>query len=186
LLNKFLLLLLIGVNTTKKYANKKTILLFFIIAHLAYLAMSFTLPLIQKGMSVRLFDLNMFQGYDLQYATTFVNEITPLGRTIYFYAQFPLDLIYPLAVSIFFCLFFYHQTKNKKLALMGFSSMVVDYTENSLVFIMLNSASLTSGIVMAASVSTIIKGVLYLINYGLTIYLFVRLLVRNRRKFKQG
>ncbi|MFH0767316.1 MAG: hypothetical protein ABH890_05185 [Bacillota bacterium] len=158
----------------KRFIQTKYIILLFVCAHLIYLGMDFVIPVIQEGVSLPIFDFRMFRGYDLAYATTFVNELSDKGKIAYLWIQLPLDFIYPLLVSTFFYLFFLQQTKNNKIALIGYSSMIFDYLENILIIVILTSTQLSALIVGTASVVTIIKGVFYVINYGLTIFLLIR------------
>ncbi len=164
--------------------NKNLIIILFIIAHAVFLVMNFIQPLIVTGVSVKMFDLMMFKGYDLAYATTFVNEISQQGKNVYLFVQVPLDFIYPLLVSAFFYLFFLDQTRNKKIASLGFVSMVFDYMENIFVIVILTTVNLTDTIVGIASIATIIKGGFYVINYGLVVYLLIRCRYRMGCPFK--
>lgn len=131
-------------------------------------------PSIVEGVSVKMFDLMMFKGYDLAYATTFVNEISDRGRNIYLFVQIPLDFLYPLLLSTFFSLFFYEQTKKRDLAFLGYATMIFDYMENIFVILILTTSNLSPNIVSIASKATISKGIFYVINYGLTIFLLIR------------
>lgn len=158
----------------KKIIKKQKIVILFVVAHLILLTMYFFMPIIQEGVSVQMFDLTMFKGFDLAHAQTFVNELSTQGRTYYLFLQIPLDFLYPLLVSTFFYLFFLDQTRNKKFAVIGYSSMMFDYLENIFVIIILTRATLTNELVSVASVVTIIKACFYVVNYGITIVLLGR------------
>ncbi len=158
----------------RKVIKKQKIVILFVVAHLIMLVMNIFIPIIQEGVSVQMFDLTMFKGFDLVHAQTFVSELSPQGRTYYLFLQIPLDFLYPLLVSTFFYLFFLDQTGNKKFAALGYASMLFDYSENVFVIIILTTTSLTHELVAVASIVTIIKACFYVINYGLTIFLLIR------------
>lgn len=158
----------------KPWLSKNRIVILFLTAHLIYLVMMIIGPLITKDMTLEIFDIRMFGGYNLNDVNQFNQEISDYGRNIYLYVQIPLDLLYPLLASLFFFSYFKREFKNKNIAMIGFLSMIFDYAENICVIIFLTSSSLTSGIVMIGSISTILKGIFYLINYGVAIYLILR------------
>lgn len=147
--------------------------------------MDLVTPLITEGVSVQMFDLMMFKGYDLAFATTFVSEISSQGRSLYLFVQMPLDFIYPLLLSIFFYLFFLEQTKNKNFALLGFASVIFDYAENISVIIMLTNTNLIAPVVGFASFATITKGIFYVLNYSITIFLLIRCFVQRRKRLQK-
>jgi len=152
-----------------KYRNILSVgvlIIFFVMEYLSIL--------IQEGVSVRMFDLRMFTGYDFNYATTFLSEISEKGKNIYLWVQLPLDFIFPLFIAAFFSIFFYEKTKRKEMVFLGFAPMIFDYTENILIIIMLTTVNLTPSIVQIASIATIIKGILYTVNIIYTIILYVR------------
>ncbi|GEM_PF-1242013 len=158
----------------KKLIKKQKIVILFIAAHLIMLTMYILMPNITDGVSVQMFDLTMFRGFDLIHAQTFVSELSASGKSYYLFMQIPLDFIYPLLVSTFFYLFFLDQIGNKKIASLGYASMLFDYLENIFVVIILTTANLTQTLVAFASAATIIKACFYVINYGLTLYLLAR------------
>lgn len=149
-----------------------------------YFVMDYLQIMIVKGTSLQLFDVMMFKGYDLAYANQFINEISNQGKNIYLFAQIPLDFIFPILFSVIFYLFFFEQTNNKKIALLGFSSAVFDYAENILVIMMLTTTNLTQGLVGTASVVTMLKGAIYFINIGFMVFLAIRCRYRKGCPFK--
>jgi len=165
----------------KKYVTNRNILIAFIIAHLAFVAMAFILPAITKGTGYTFFDLRMFQGYSFDYARGLIFALDTRAVGLYFLVQLPLDLIYPLMASLFFALLFYKHSGKTGLVILGFSSMVIDYLENLLVVVMLSGASLAPGLVLASSTVTIVKAFLYALNYGLAVFFLVRSLVGKKR-----
>ncbi len=173
-----------------KKNRHKLIILLFIAAHVIFFVMTLIQPSIVEGVSLKMFDLMMFKGYDLAYATTFINEISNRGRNIYLFVQIPLDFLYPLLLSIFFSLFFYEQTKSRDLAFLGFATMIFDYMENIFIILILTSTNLSSNIVGIASKATITKGIFYALNYGITVFLLIRCRykkgcpIKNRLKTK--
>lgn len=164
--------------------NKSKILILFVVAHIILLSMVILMPNIQSGVSLQMFDLTMFKGFDLAYAQTFISELSDRGRSYYLFVQIPMDFLYPLLISTFFYLYFLDQTKNRKLAYLGFGSMIFDYLENIFVIVMLTTSSLTQGLVFVASMFTIIKAIFYAINYGLTVLLLGRYLYKKYQEMK--
>lgn len=170
----------------KPWLSKNRIVIFFLTAHLIYLVMMFIGPLITKGMTLEIFDLRMFSGYNLNDVNQFNQEISDHGRDIYLYAQIPLDFIYPLLTSFFFFFYFKQEFKYKNIAYIGFLSMIFDYAENICVMIFLTSSGFTSEFVMIGSISTILKGVFYLINYTIAIYFLARCVIKKIYKKTSG
>ncbi|HBY65838.1 MAG TPA: hypothetical protein DEG42_05625 [Acholeplasmataceae bacterium] len=170
----------------KHWLFKYRIPILFLFAHLIYLVMNIIGPLVTEGMNLDIFDLRMFGGYDLTYITQFNQEISDQGRRIYLFVQLPLDFIYPLLTSLFFYAYFKQEFKVKKLAAIGFLSMTFDYMENIFVIFFLTSSHLTSGFVMIGSISTILKGIFYLINYGLSLFFLSRCIVKRIIKKTSG
>jgi len=171
-----------------KPVRTRTIVLFFLIAHAAYLAMGFTLPSIADGPAVPLFDLRMFSGYDDAYAALFLAGLTATGRAVYLYAQFPLDTVYPVAGALFFSLLFLRRTGSRPLATAGLFPMAFDLLENALVFTMIASGSAAPAVVSLASFATVAKGFAYVACYGAAAFLSASALVawlRRRSRTRQ-
>ena len=170
----------------KHWLFKNRIPILFLSAHLIYLVMNIIGPLVTEGMTLDIFDLRMIGGYDLTYVNQFNQELSDQGRTIYLFVQLPLDFIYPLLTSLFFYAYFRQEFRIKKLAMIGFLSMTFDYIENIFVIFFLTSSHLTSGFVMIGSISTILKGIFYLINYGLSLFFLGRCVIKKIIKKTSG
>ncbi len=170
----------------KDWLFKYRIPVLFLLAHLVYLIMNIIGPLVNEGMTLDIFDLRMFSGYDLNYVNQFNLDISDQGRTIYLFVQIPLDFIYPLLTSLFFFSYFKQELKHKKFAYVGFLSMTFDYIENICVIFFLTASNLSEGFVMLGSISTIIKGIFYLIFYGGSLFFLGRCLIKKIIKKTSG
>jgi hypothetical protein len=170
----------------KSWLTKNRVAILFLTAHLVYLVMMIIGPSVTQGMTLEIFDLRMLSGYDLNDVNQFNQEISNHGKDIYLFVQIPLDFIYPLLTSLFFFSYFKREFKHKNIAFIGFLSMIFDYAENICVIFFLTSLSLTSGFVMIGSISTILKGAFYLINYTIAIFFLARCIVKKIIKKTSG
>jgi len=167
-----------------EYIKKHLLQILAILVLLIYIMMGFLQGLIVKGTTLQIFDVMMVKGFDLAYVNTFLNQVSMQGKNVYLHLQIPLDFIFPVLMSLIFYLFFLKETNNKKIALFGFSSLIFDYAENIFVIIMLTSLNLSESTVRIASTITIIKGIMYLLNYGLLLFLLIRCRYRKGCPFK--
>ena len=130
---------------------------------------------------IRCFDMNF--GYDYATAQRFLALLSPAGRALYLHAQLPLDFVYPLAYGCCFCgLFFYLTGRFSALQLLPPLLMAFDYAENVCSVVMLRSASLSPGLVAAASALTVVKTLLLYLNAALLLVCAVRFFLRRRRE----
>jgi len=170
----------------KHWLFKYRIPILFLSAHLVYIVMNIIGPLVTEGVTLDIFDLRMLGGYDLAYVDQFNQELSDQGRMIYLFVQLPLDFIYPLLTSLFFYSYFRQEFRVKKFAAIGFLSMTFDYIENIFVIFFLTSDHLSSVFVMIGSISTILKGIFYLFNYGLSLFFLSRCIVKRIIKKTSG
>lgn len=143
------------------------VLLLFFATQAVYLVMLlFTLPHLQQlAGGMKPFDL-LPQGYDSNYAISFMEVIGDDGRTFYLTRQIPLDLIYPGLFAITFAamwLWLLDKIMSPSSvwrwgALLPMLAGFADYIENGLIVAMLTSYPDTSKeVVTAANLFTILK-----------------------------
>ena len=149
------------------------------------LVMNFALiPRIEAGASMRCFDM-CATGYTIEQARTFVSTLPADNMRIYTQVQLPLDFVYPICYTAFFCLLWVVLHGKANWFLLAPAALAAtDYVENSLVLTMLKNPDFAGGIARAASWATTIKTILmYLIILVLVIAIVVCILraVRRRR-----
>jgi hypothetical protein len=162
-----------------KSRRTRTLVVLFAVAHAAWMAMAFVVPLFAGDAPVAFFDLRMFRGYDLAYAEAFMSTVSSAGLSIYRFIQVPLDIVYPVTVGAFFLLLFRPCSRWGLPLLFAPLATVSDLTENVLVFMIMTTGP-EAGTVAAASVFTIIKGFAYAVCYGTALYLLIRSAIRRR------
>lgn len=148
-----------------------------------YLVMVFlTLPHIQQlAGGLKPFDL-LPQGYDIAYATSFLEHIKEEGRHFYLTKQIPLDLIYPGMFAFTFAvmwLWLLHKSADISetwawLALLPILAGIADYIENIFIVTMLYTyPDISNVIVSAASISTIIKSMATTVYFVALLFLIL-------------
>jgi hypothetical protein len=117
---------------------------------------------------MKLFDVSP-SGYTTEYAISLLNAIGPAGRDLYLSLQLPLDFIYPgLFIISYPLLLAWFLKKNYGLESKVYYVLYIpilaglfDYAENVFIIMMLKAyPDLGSGLVIAASLATIIKSIL--------------------------
>ena len=161
-----------------------------------YLVMVFlTLPHIQQlAGGLKPFDL-LPQGYDIAYATSFLEHIKEEGRHFYLTKQIPLDLIYPGMFAFTFAvmwLWLLHKSADISetwawLALLPILAGIADYIENMFIVTMLYTyPDISSVVVSAASFSTIIKSMTTTVYFAALLFLLLFTAVHEFRSRKAG
>ena len=170
----------------KKYSTGRNVILLFSINMIVYLTILFySIPkVVTSAPEMKLFDVSP-SGYTTEYAISLLNAIGPEGRDLYLSLQLPLDFIYPGLFIISYSLLFAwllkksYDLKSKvyyALYLPIFAGLF-DYTENVLVIMMLKAyPDLGSGLVIAASLATIIKSVLSSVFFTLLVLSIVQVI----------
>ena len=147
--------------------SSKKVLLFFLLATIAYLLMLFvTIPKVMAfSDEMRLLDM-MPMGYDLSYVTKLLTTLGQEGRDTYLYNQIPLDMIYPLLFGIGYCLIlaFFLNKMNKLeapylyLCLLPLIAGKADYLENIGIITLLKSyPDISESMVSLTNVFSIVK-----------------------------
>ena len=152
------------------------------------LVMNFALiPRIEEGEPpMRCFDM-CATGYSPDEARAFVAYLGPNALDVYLHRQLPLDFVYPVCYTVFFCLLWVVLRGRPDAVLaLPLSLMVADYTENALVLHMLQHPTFTDAIARAASVATIAKTVLMYATFGTLAVAAVVVAIRAiRRRSRQ-
>lgn len=154
--------------------KKNKTFIIFICAQIIFLMMFIITFWIEKGVSVRIFDVMLFWGYDVAHAQTFINEVSDQGLFLYVYILQPLDMVYPLLMS----LFFYRSLKSdhffKKVTFIAFFVLLFDYAENIFVRLMLTQNSLSSQMVLFSSLMTQLKAWFYMLNFLIIMFVYIK------------
>ena len=177
-------------------ASGRVVLITLIASLGVYLLMLFvTLPHIQQlAGGLKPFDL-LPQGYDIAYATSFLEHIKEEGRHFYLTKQIPLDLIYPGMFAFTFAvmwLWLLHKSADISetwalLALLPILAGIADYIENAFIVTMLYTyPDISNVIVSAASISTIIKSMATTVYFVALLFLLVFTVVLKYRSRRTG
>jgi hypothetical protein len=144
----------------------------------------FSIPsVLEESPEMKLFDMSP-TGYTLEYASHLLEAIGEEGRKKYLSQQLPVDLIYPGLFAVTFTLMLtWVARKISEAKSWLFSAAYVpafaglfDYLENLGIYIMLVSyPNLSHGLVLFASISTILKSLLTVLFYVLLVYVLVLL-----------
>jgi len=167
------------IKAIQKYSTGNNVILLFSLNMVFYLTILFySIPkVVAVAPEMKLFDVSP-SGYTTEYATSLLNAIGPEGRGLYLSLQLPLDFVYPgLFIISYSFLFAWLLKKNYDLESKVYYALYIpilaglfDYTENVFIIMMLNNyPNLSSGLVTAASLATIIKSVLSSIFFTLLI-----------------
>lgn len=176
------------VDSIKSKMNKiswKHWLLFLLLSQVIYSIMQMlTIPGIQKEAGgLPIFDMQ-FLGYSYEYAHKFLSQLTAKGYELYLFYQLPLDLLYPfLNFLTGICTFvllsrIYLKYKDKMLQekyylirnvlILPLASMVFDYLENSMIFVMLSyKEAVPKTFVTLSSIFTLLKSMSAVMFYTL-------------------
>ena len=156
-------------NTLKKLASGKTVLILFTMTMAIYLLMLlYSIPLVESfAPNTALFDLSP-SGYSYQHALSLLEELGNEGRQIYLSRQLPLDFIYPGLFGFSYTLMlFWLFSKSVKdasrlfyLAFIPALGGLFDYLENFFIIRMINAfPDLSPGLVQVASTFTLLKSI---------------------------
>lgn len=173
----------------KKYSGGKTVLVFLISANFLYLLMLFlTIPEVMvyaKGM--KLFDM-LPTGYNLGYATTFLDTLGPDGRRVYLTHQLPVDLLYPFFSAIAYCLLMAWLFKKLNLiekpvvylCLIPLVAGLFDYLENfGIITMILKYPDVSTLLANTVSSFTLIKSMLSALFFIILIIAFAIFLIKQ-------
>ncbi len=132
---------------------------------------------------IRCFDMNF--AYSFETAKEFLSLLSDAGRSLYLTVQLPLDFVYPVAYTLFFCMLIIRLTK-KANALLVLPALlaVFDYCENVCTIIMLKSAELSKPLATAGSIFTSVKTVLMYLVFAVIIVCIVRWCINKKRSAK--
>lgn len=171
-------------NWLARMASKKVILLFFFLSHFVLLMMMlFTFPKINAKLGTKAFDLKTF-GYSKSEALLMLKNLDEATIELYLFPQlFFLDILYPILLALFLSTVIIrlsHLIKIGKhnilsnLFILPFLAMLMDYFENSMISLMItNTDDVSSGVIQAASIFTLTKGLLTTICWCVILILTV-------------
>jgi len=153
------------INTVKKYATGKIVLIFLVLTIIGTTVLGYSNYLFSTitDFSSTL-DLTFF--YNFEFANNFFEVISMEGVNYYLYKFTTIDTLFPLIYSIFFALLVSYILKKKKkknakleyLILLPFISMIFDYLENILTIILINNLhEINQGLVYLLTISSSIK-----------------------------
>ena len=177
------------IKLIQKHSTGMNVILLFSITMVVYLTILFySMPkVVMSAPKMKLFDVSP-SGYTAEHAISLLNAIGPEGRDLYLSLQLPLDFIYPgLFILSYSLLFAWLLKKNYSLESKAYYALYLpilaglfDYTENVLIIIMLKAyPDLSSGLVTAASLATIIKSVLSSIFFILLILSIIQVVWKS-------
>lgn len=151
-------------------STRSGIIVLFMLSHtILLLMMLFTFPRINTKFGTQAFDLKTF-GYSQSEAVMMLQNLDQSTIDFYLFPQlFLLDILYPILLALFLSTFIIRLSSLVKLNrnhvfsilfILPFIAMFFDYLENIMISLMItNPTNALSGVIRAASVFTIIKGV---------------------------
>lgn len=162
----------------------RSVLLAFVAAQVVYAAMiGVTLPWLEtRAGGLIPFDM-LPGGYDLVAAQQLLGALGDEGRAFYLTRQIPLDLLYPGLFALAYSLSWRWLAPRAwpgapwlvKFSRVAIAAGLADYVENAFIIVMLTSyPHITSGVVSAASVATVIKTALTTVTLTALTVMLVR------------
>lgn len=144
----------------------------------------YLIPAIEKNAGgLRVFDMRSF-GYTQEEGRAFLAALTEEGTRLYLTRQLPLDLLYPVAYTLFFVLLLgLLLKKHKELRFFPLLLTAADLTENVCLFRLLGQGTGSDALLTVASTATVVKTVLMTAVFVLILVLLVlRLWKRKKQK----
>lgn len=186
----------LSMHKFSKYASGRNVLILFIATMSVYAWIVFaSIPaVLEEAPDLVLFDMSPL-GYSFEFAVQLLDGIGEEGRRRYLFHQLPIDLVYPGLFAVTYTLMLIWvagKFANKKswlftLAYIPFVAGILDYLENLGIFIMLVSyPDLDSGIVLSASICTVLKSVMTVLFYVLLIYSFIAWGINHKAQPRAG
>jgi hypothetical protein len=162
-------------NILEKYGTGRVVLGLFALTTIVYLwIILVSIPaVIAESPDTKIFDMSPF-GYSHEEAIRILENIGEKGRSTYLIHQLPVDLLYPalFATTYALMLFWVFGKFVKKgswlfrLVYLPVFAGILDYCENAGIFIMLLSyPDLLPGIVLIASICTVLKSLFTTLFY---------------------
>lgn len=171
-------------NMLKRMASKSGIIILFLLSHsVLLLMMLFTFPRINAKFGTQAFDLRTF-GYSQSEAISMIQNLDKSTIDFYLFPQlFLLDLLYPLLLALFLSTLIIRLSNLIKISqnyfysnmfILPFVAMIFDYLENIMISLMItNPTNISSAIIKASSIFTILKGAFTSISWMLILILVV-------------
>jgi len=167
----------------QKNLQGKKVIFFLVVANVVYLLMILlTIPqVMQFSGGMKIFDMMPF-GYDTDYAQTFLARLGDQGRSVYLTRQLPLDLIYPLASGVAYCLLIAWLLNKigrfsgmlRYLCFFPLVAGLFDYLENfGIITLILRYPEISSGLVTIVSAFSLIKSMLSALFFSILIVIML-------------
>ena len=176
----------------ERIATKKGITALFLLSHTVLLLMMlFTFPRLNAKFGTEAFDLKTF-GYSQSEAIMMLRNLDQSTIDLYLFPQlFLLDILYPILLALFLStliirlsnLIYIHQDHIfSNLYILPFITMIIDYSENILISLMItNPTNVSSGVIKAANTFTLMKGGFSTLSW-LVILILLGVWLINKRK----
>jgi hypothetical protein len=173
----------------QKHLGGKKIILLFAATNIIYAIMiAVTIPRVMSyGGGMKLFDMSP-SGYTVEYAAALLTALGEQGRSAYLFNQLPLDMLYPFLFGVTYCLIFAYflrligklNSVYSYICLLPLAAGVFDYLENFSIIAMLTTyPHISSALVHAASIFTILKSAFSTVFFVALILLLITVAVKK-------